>query len=62
MTRKDYRQIAEDLRIEFKQLDTEAERSAFCLAVRCIADAMMRNNPRFDRTKFNEAIFGSVSA
>lgn len=62
MTRKDYRQLAEDLRIEFKQLDNEAERSSFCLAVRCMVDAMKRNNARFDRAKFYEAVFGTVSA
>jgi hypothetical protein len=62
MTRKDYRQLAEELRIDFKRLETEEERSGFCVAVRCMADALKRNNPRFDREKFHEAIFGSVSA
>jgi hypothetical protein len=62
MTRKDYRQLAEDLRIEFKRLETEEERNAFCVAVGCMADALKRNNPRFDREKFHEAFFTPAAA
>jgi hypothetical protein len=62
MTRKDYRQLADELRIEFKQLETAAESNAFRIAVACIADAMKRENPRFDREKFSEAVYGVVPA
>lgn len=61
MTRKDYRQLAEDLRIEFSRLKTLQAEEAFRVAVGCMADAMKRENPRFDRTKFAEAVFGRVA-
>lgn len=61
MTRKDYRQLAEELRITLKRIHTEEEKAAFRLAVDCMADAMKRENPRFDRQKFAEAVFGRVA-
>lgn len=61
MTRKDYRQLAEELRIEFGRLSTLAAEEGFRIAVGCIADAMKRENPRFDREKFAEAVFGRVA-
>lgn len=61
MTRKDYRQLADDLRIEFKRINTLSGEEAFRVAVGCMADAMKRENPRFDREKFAEAVFGRVA-
>lgn len=62
MTRKDYRQLADELRITLKRIEGEEALEAFRLAVECMADAMKRNNARFDREKFAEAVFGRVSA
>jgi len=61
MTRKDYRQLADELRIELKRLETEHEKAAFRIAVACMADALKRNNPRFDRDKFSAAVYGNVA-
>lgn len=64
MTRKDYKRLADELRIELKNLDStlatsdaeSLQRGAFEIAVLCICDAMKRENPRFDREKFLEAV------
>jgi len=49
------------LRIEFGRLKSLIEEEAFRVAVGCMADAMKRENPRFDREKFAEAVFGRVA-
>lgn len=64
MTRKDYKRLAEELRIELKNLDStlatndaeSIQRGAFEIAVKCMCDAMKRENLRFDRDKFLEAV------
>ena len=65
MTRKDYKRLAEELAITLRNLDDlivskgdsdSDQRTAFQIAVECMCDAMKRNNPRFDRSKFLEAV------
>lgn len=64
MTRKDYKRLAEELKIELNHLDStlatndaeSIQRGAFEIAVRCMCDAMKRENPRFDRDKFLLAV------
>ena len=61
MTRKDYRQLAEELRISYGRLTSEEARRAFRSAVNCIADALKRENPRFDYDKFSDAVYWSLA-
>ena len=65
MTRKDYKRLAEELAITLRNLDDlivskgdsdSDQRTAFQIAVECMCDAMKRENPRFDRSKFLEAV------
>jgi len=65
MTRKDYKRLAEELAITLRNLDDlivskgdsdSDQRTAFQIAVECMCDAMKRDNPRFDRSKFLEAV------
>ena len=65
MTRKDYKRLAEELAITLRNLDDlivskgdsdSDQHTAFQIAVECMCDAMKRENPRFDRSKFLEAV------
>ena len=64
MTRKDYVQLAEELALNLRHIDSmiigndseSAQIAGFKLAVECICDAMKRNNSRFDREKFMKAV------
>lgn len=65
MTRKDYKRLAEELAITYRNLDDlivskgdsdSDQRTAFQIAIECMCDAMRRDNPRFDRSKFLEAV------
>lgn len=56
MTRKDYIRLAEDLRIERRNLLTPEAKHGFYIAVSCFCDAAKRNNPNFDRDKFWAAV------
>jgi len=54
MTRKDYVLIAGALRKARERYPTPANTAHLCVAD-CIADALVGDNPRFDRDRFVEA-------
>jgi len=64
MTRKDYTQLAKELAIELKNIDSyvrlddseSAQIAGFKLAVECMCSAMKRDNLRFDKEKFMKAV------
>lgn len=51
MSRKDYRAIAESIRLHTEHADASALH-VLLLVARDIADTMAWDNPRFDRTRF----------
>jgi len=54
MSRKNYRRIAEDLRV--KMPTNENEKRGYLAAVAVIADKLKMENPRFDRERFFQAL------
>lgn len=54
MSRKDYTALVKDLRLEMPKNATEE--SGYRLAISVFADALKRNNPRFDYDRFYEAL------
>jgi len=56
MTRKDYKLIAEELRIERRMCETSEELRGFDCAVSAVASALRQDNFRFDFRKFSEAV------
>ena len=54
MTRKDYNLIAEAIELARSEA-TEPQRDAIYWAANRIANALRRNNPRFERARFMEA-------
>jgi enterochelin esterase-like enzyme len=55
MTRKDYKLIAEELKKAF--LREGYRESNFLDAVNAVANALERDNPRFDYSSFRSAVF-----
>lgn len=65
MTRKDYNRLAEELKIEYNQLNVHcsshelgALKLGFGLAINVMMDAMQRENSNFDSDRFTEAVYG----
>jgi hypothetical protein len=64
MTRKDYVQLAEELALNLRHIDSmiigndseSAQIAGFKLAVECMCSAMKRDNLRFDKEKFMKAV------
>lgn len=56
MTRKDYRLIAAVFRTGYKQVaNNDYERAVVAVMVDRLAEALTKENPRFDREKFLKA-------
>lgn len=58
MTRKDYERLAAELAEQYRDMTDPAEVRGFWAAVCTVCDALERDNPRFDRNRFTDAVRG----
>ena len=61
MTKKDYIALAADLHIDYIRINSAIVKNGYLLAVSCMCDALQRNNSRFDRQKFMDAVINGTA-